>query len=225
MVVAKNDRTHHALSKLFAAHDLERIYKALVWGAPKPERGTVEAALGRHPVDRKRMAVRRSGGKAARTEYWLEKRFGPFQNPPQHLYEGEKGHDVVPGQAQAFEVDEGDDADVSDLEALIEAVDAEAGSEPWSTRIAPYVDLGEMTKMWAVEKYIDHWDGYSGHAIAGLRPNNYYLYSNAAGQFQMLPWGADQTYIPTIGVGTPGRELLFDGEGGVLYRSLRIIGF
>jgi hypothetical protein len=148
---------------------------------------------------------------------WLEKRFGPFQNPPQHLYEGEKGHDVLPGQAQAFEVDEGDDADVSDLEALIEAVDAEAGPEPWSTRIAPYVDLGEMTRMWAVEKYIDHWDGYSGHAIAGLRPNNYYLYSNAAGQFQMLPWGADQTYIPTIGVGMPGRELLFDGEGGVLF--------
>ncbi|MFN4017813.1 MAG: RluA family pseudouridine synthase [Reyranella sp.] len=77
MVVAKNDATHHALSKLFAVHDLERIYKVLVWGAPKPERGTVDAALGRHPVDRKRMAVRKSGGKAARTEYWLEKRFGP----------------------------------------------------------------------------------------------------------------------------------------------------
>jgi hypothetical protein len=148
---------------------------------------------------------------------WLEKRFGPFQKPPQHLYEGERGNDVVPGQAGAFEVDEGDDTDISDLEALIEAVAAEQGPEPWSTRIAPYVDLGEMTKMWAVEKYIDHWDGYSGHAIAGLRPNNYYLYSDASGQFQMLPWGADQTYIPTIDVGTPGREVLFDGEGGVLF--------
>ncbi len=148
---------------------------------------------------------------------WLEKRFGPFQKPPQHLYEGEKGHDVVSGEAGAFEVDEGDDTDISDLEALIEAVEAEEGPEPWSTRIAPFVDLAEMTKMWAVEKYVDHWDGYSGHAVAGLRPNNYYLYSNAAGQFQMLPWGADQTYIPTIGVGTPGREVLFDGEGGVLF--------
>lgn len=77
MVVAKNDATHQSLSKLFAAHDLERIYTALVWGAPRPERGTIEAALGRHPVDRKRMAVRKAGGRAALTEYWLDKRFGP----------------------------------------------------------------------------------------------------------------------------------------------------
>jgi 23S rRNA pseudouridine1911/1915/1917 synthase len=77
MVVAKNDATHHALSKLFAAHDLTRIYQALVWGAPKEKQGTIEAAIGRHPVDRKRMAVRTSSGKRAVTEYWLEKRFGP----------------------------------------------------------------------------------------------------------------------------------------------------
>lgn len=81
MVVAKNDATHQALSRLFAAHDLERIYTALVWGAPRPERGTIEAALGRHPVDRKRMAVRKAGGRAALTEYWLEKRFGSPLTP------------------------------------------------------------------------------------------------------------------------------------------------
>jgi CotH protein len=74
-----------------------------------------------------------------------------------------------------------------------------------------------MTRMWAVEKYIDHWDGYSGHAEAGLRPNNYYLFSELSGRFQMLPWGTDQTWIPTIGVGTPGREVTFDGHGGVLF--------
>lgn len=146
----------------------------------------------------------------------LEKHFGPFQKPPQHLYEGEKGHDVTVGGAAAFEVDEGEDADLSDLEALIAAANG-AGEEPWSTRVEPYLDLTEMTRMWAVEKYIDHWDGYSGHALAGLRPHNYYLYSDASGRFQMLPWGADQTYIPTIGVGTPGREVLFDGEGGLLF--------
>ncbi len=77
MVVAKNDAAHHALSKLFAAHDLTRIYQALVWGAPKVKAGTIEAAIGRHPVDRKRMAVRRSSGKRAVTDYWVEKRFGP----------------------------------------------------------------------------------------------------------------------------------------------------
>jgi len=76
MVVAKNDRTHQALSRLFAAHDLTRIYQALVWGAPKANAGTVDAAIGRHPVDRKRMAVRKSSGRSALTEYWVEQRFG-----------------------------------------------------------------------------------------------------------------------------------------------------
>lgn len=81
MVVAKNDATHQALSKLFSVHDLTRIYKALVWGAPKAKAGTIEAAIGRHPVDRKRMAVRQKGGRQATTEYWLEKRFGPPLTP------------------------------------------------------------------------------------------------------------------------------------------------
>src|SRR5262249_10164745 len=52
-----------------------------VWGAPPAKRGTIEAAIGRHPVDRKRMAVRKSGGRQAITEYWLEKRFGPPLRP------------------------------------------------------------------------------------------------------------------------------------------------
>ena len=77
MVVAKNDRSHQGLAKLFAAHDLTRIYQALVWGGPKAQKGTIEAAIGRHPVDRKRMTVRRSGGRHALTEYWVEQRFGP----------------------------------------------------------------------------------------------------------------------------------------------------
>lgn len=81
MVVAKNDATHQALSRLFAVHDLTRIYKALVWGAPKAKAGTIEAAIGRHPIDRKRMAVRQTSGRHASTEYWLEKRFGPPLKP------------------------------------------------------------------------------------------------------------------------------------------------
>jgi 23S rRNA pseudouridine1911/1915/1917 synthase len=81
MVVAKNDATHHALSKLFAVHDLSRIYKALVWGIPSPRTGTIDAAIGRHPIDRKRMAVRETSGRRAVTEYWLEKRFGPPIKP------------------------------------------------------------------------------------------------------------------------------------------------
>lgn len=81
MVVAKNDQAHQALSRLFAAHDLTRIYRAVVWGAPTAKRGTIEAAIGRHPVDRKRMAVRKTSGRQALTEYWLEQRFGPSLKP------------------------------------------------------------------------------------------------------------------------------------------------
>jgi hypothetical protein len=151
----------------------------------------------------------------------LSRIFGStFDQDTQHLYEGEYGDDVVPGGATDFEVDEGGDEpdEIGDLEALIEAVNGD-GSEPWSQRIAPNADLAEMTKMWAVEKYIDHWDGYSGHAIPSFRPNNYYLYSDPAGRFQMLPWGTDQAWVPTIGVETPGREVTFDGEGGVLFNK------
>jgi hypothetical protein len=142
--------------------------------------------------------------------------FGSFDDETQHLYEGEAGHDVKPGEATAFEVDEGEEGDISDLEDLIAAVNG-SGGEPWSQRVAPYADLAEMTKMWAVEKYIDHWDGYSGHAEPFLRPNNYYLFSEPSGRFQMLPWGADQTWIPTKGF--PSREVTFDGNGGALFNK------
>jgi 23S rRNA pseudouridine1911/1915/1917 synthase len=81
MVVAKNDEAHQRLSKMFAAHDLTRIYQAVVWGGPTAKRGVIEAPIGRHPVDRKRMAVRKAGGRAALTEYWLEQRFGPPLRP------------------------------------------------------------------------------------------------------------------------------------------------
>ncbi|MFI5026601.1 MAG: CotH kinase family protein, partial [Solirubrobacterales bacterium] len=108
----------------------------------------------------------------------LERWFGEFDDP-QHLYEGEYGTDVTPGGAAAFSVDEGDDEVRADLEALIAAV-ADGGS-PFSQRVDGLADLGEMTRMWAGEKYIGHWDGYAGAGIAGEegfnlhRPNNYYL--------------------------------------------------
>jgi hypothetical protein len=144
----------------------------------------------------------------------LEKRFGTFKAPPQHLYEGESGHDVLPGEAEFFEADEGEEEEWDDLEALIEAVNG-SGAEPWSTRVSPYADLREMTRMWAVEHYIAHWDGYAGHREAGMRPNNYYLFSEASGRFQMLPWGTDQTWDLNLEI--PHRIVSFDNEGGVMF--------
>jgi 23S rRNA pseudouridine1911/1915/1917 synthase len=76
MVVAKTERAHHALSASFAARDLEREYLALVWGLPEPPAGEIEGAIGRHPVDRKRMAVVARGGKPALTRYATQRAWG-----------------------------------------------------------------------------------------------------------------------------------------------------
>lgn len=74
MVVARSLTAHHALVAQLQARSVTREYLALVQGALVAG-GTVEANIGRHPVDRKRMAVRRTGGKPAVTHYRVERRF------------------------------------------------------------------------------------------------------------------------------------------------------
>jgi 23S rRNA pseudouridine1911/1915/1917 synthase len=69
MVVAKTQLANDALTTAFAARDLERTYKALVWGLPQPLAGEIEGAIGRDKRDRKRMAVVNHGGKLALTHY------------------------------------------------------------------------------------------------------------------------------------------------------------
>ncbi|MBM3554296.1 MAG: RluA family pseudouridine synthase [Alphaproteobacteria bacterium] len=69
MVIAKTDAAHAALATQFAAHTIERRYLALVWGEPVPSSGRIAGAIGRDPKDRKRMALRRIGGKPAATRY------------------------------------------------------------------------------------------------------------------------------------------------------------
>ncbi len=76
MVVAKSDVAHQALSTAFAERDLDRAYLALAWGVPAPAAGEVEAPVGRHPIDRKRMAVVSRGGKHALTRYATERAWG-----------------------------------------------------------------------------------------------------------------------------------------------------
>lgn len=128
-----------------------------------------------------------------------------------HLYEGAYGTDVTPGGAAAFEVDEGKKSKREDLEALIAA--ANAGEGDWSDGMAAVADLEEMTRMWAVERYIGHSDGYAGIDNHPLMPNNYYLHSSDtgadAGVFRMLPWGTDQTWGIRLGFGEPA-AILFD---------------
>jgi len=81
MVAAKTDAAHQGLSALFAAHDIERVYVALTRGAPRARKGTIEGAIARSTHDRKKMALVKSGGRAAVTHYLVERVFGPEARP------------------------------------------------------------------------------------------------------------------------------------------------
>jgi protein-S-isoprenylcysteine O-methyltransferase Ste14 len=130
----------------------------------------------------------------------------------QHLYEADTpGVDVRPDSQKEFELDEGDDEVLSDLEALIAAANGAVGD--WSDGMAAVADLDEMAEMWAVERYVGHWDGYAGIAFPAdppFRPNNYYLHSDESGLFSMLPWGTDQTWGTDVEFGGPAGGLLFN---------------
>ena len=78
LVVAKNDASHRALSEELGYHGIEREYHALVRGGFKEPVGTVDLPIGRHPVDRKKMAVIKSGENArdAITHYEVIRSYG-----------------------------------------------------------------------------------------------------------------------------------------------------
>ena len=76
MVAAKTGRAHRALVEAIGARAVRRVYRALVWGDPAQESGRVSAAIGRHPRDRKRMAVVSRGGRPASSAWEVLERFG-----------------------------------------------------------------------------------------------------------------------------------------------------
>ena len=69
LVVAKNDFAHFDLSRQFAARTVEKIYLALVAGKLRRGSGTIVAAIARHRVHRKKMAIAREGGREAKTDF------------------------------------------------------------------------------------------------------------------------------------------------------------
>jgi 23S rRNA pseudouridine1911/1915/1917 synthase len=76
IVVAKNDAAHHALAAQFAGRTIGRAYLALVWGVPAPPAGRIEGNIGRHPQQRRKMAVLSGDrGKPAATNYRVLRRF------------------------------------------------------------------------------------------------------------------------------------------------------
>ena len=78
LIAAKNDRAHLALAAQLQDHSLFRSYEAVVHGGFRADSGTVDAPIGRHPTDRKKMAVLRDGGREAVTHWQVLTRFGPY---------------------------------------------------------------------------------------------------------------------------------------------------
>lgn len=118
------------------------------------------------------------------TDQWLDHW---FPGNTQHLYEAARTQDIVrSGDALKtdFEVDEGDEANWSDLESFSAAV----RTRDWSV-IQSHLASPELTiRYLAAEWYLGHWDGYS------WARRNYYLQSDVNGLFTLLPTGTDQAF-------------------------------
>ncbi len=78
LIVCKNDKSHNAIAEQLKVHSITRKYYALVHGVLKEENGTVNAPIGRHPVDRKKMSINEKNGKEAVTHYRVLRRFRRF---------------------------------------------------------------------------------------------------------------------------------------------------
>ena len=78
LIVCKNDMAHNSIAAQLKEHSITRRYRALVHGNIKENKGTVEGPIGRHPVDRKKMAINERNGKPAVTHYQVLKRFGNY---------------------------------------------------------------------------------------------------------------------------------------------------
>lgn len=78
LIICKNDYAHNAIAEQLKVHSITRKYRAIVHGRIAKEEGTIDAPIGRHPTDRKKMAVNYKNGKDAVTHYKVLKRFDKY---------------------------------------------------------------------------------------------------------------------------------------------------
>ncbi|SHJ13008.1 23S rRNA pseudouridine1911/1915/1917 synthase [Geosporobacter subterraneus DSM 17957] len=78
LMVAKNDKAHRSLAEQLKEHSIHRVYAALVHGNIREEKGTIDAPIGRHPVDRLKMTVTDKNSKNAVTHFEVQQRFGNY---------------------------------------------------------------------------------------------------------------------------------------------------
>lgn len=75
LIVCKNDKAHNCIAEQLKEHSINRRYQAICFGELKEDEGVIDKPIGRHPVDRKKMAINESNGKRAVTHYRVLKRF------------------------------------------------------------------------------------------------------------------------------------------------------
>ena len=78
LIVAKTDFAHLSLAEQIAAHSFSREYQTVVYGRMNTESGTIDAPIGRHPTDRKKMAVTQKNSKHAVTHFFVETQYRDF---------------------------------------------------------------------------------------------------------------------------------------------------
>ena len=78
LIACKNDVAHQKISEPLKEHSITRRYRALVYGVIKEDEGVVNAPIGRHPIDRKKMAINPQNGKNAITHYRVLERFREY---------------------------------------------------------------------------------------------------------------------------------------------------
>ena len=78
LVICKNDAAHQSLSAQLKNHSIHRVYEAVVHGNLKEETGLINAPIGRHPTERKKMSTLAKNGREAVTHYRVLERFGNF---------------------------------------------------------------------------------------------------------------------------------------------------
>lgn len=78
LVVCKNDVSHQSLAEQLKEHTIHRVYEALVHGSVREDSGTIDAPIGRHPVERKKMCINPKNGRHAVTHYKVLERFEAY---------------------------------------------------------------------------------------------------------------------------------------------------
>lgn len=76
LLICKTDSAHRILAEQLKEHSVKRRYRAIVRGNLKEDEGTIEGPIGRHPIERKKMAINYKNGKDAVTHYKVLERFG-----------------------------------------------------------------------------------------------------------------------------------------------------